>query len=167
MQREDLGAADHPGRVDPSRLSSGVATLGVLSAAEQAVEGSGAAIVDGLRLGLVILIGISTATGAMVMIGKSPLGRAMRWVWGRLVSEPLRTWHQDAVDEVIEARVKPITTANSDRIDFLVSELTTNGGSSVKDQVTSLVAGQRRLFSMLGEHRDRLEAVEDHLTRRT
>lgn len=140
--------------------------MGLLSVAEQALDGSGSAALDGLRLGFVILVGVSTAAGSVAVISKSPLGRLTRWVWRRLVADPIRTWHQTAVADVIEDRVFPITAHNTERIDLLVAELTPNGGQSVKDHVGSLVQGQKRIFARLDAQHARLEALEDYVTDR-
>jgi len=78
------------------------------------------------------IIFIAAVVAAIGVIFKTPIGqaivRAFRWVWRRLVSEPITGWSTRVVGDVVEAKVAG-----------------TNGGSSLRDQIDGLRSGQETL----------------------
>lgn len=137
----------------------------LLSVASDAVDGGGDILVSGVRAAAVMVIAAASIATALTVLSKSPIGRAINWVWRRLVAETVRDWHQEAVTEVIRDQVFPVTSHNTERIDMILAEVSPNGGTSVKDSVDSLVRGQKKIFGRLDDQCVRLEALEDSVTR--
>jgi PAS domain S-box-containing protein len=81
---------------------------------------------------------VAAVVAAIGIIIKTPIGqailRAVKWVWKRLVSEPLTSWSTRVVGDVVESKVAG-----------------KNGGSSLRDQVDSLNNGQEVLTEWASE----------------
>ena len=65
---------------------------------------------------------------AVLIIIHSPLARPVRWLYRRLLGEPVTTFFRNVVGEIVDEHVAP-----------LKKELTPNGGSSLVDKVDKLV----------------------------
>jgi len=81
------------------------------------------------------VVWIAAVVAALGVIIKTPIGqfflRAVKWIWQRLVSEPITDWGTRTVGAVVESKVAG-----------------KNGGSSLRDQIDLLNDGQRALMDV-------------------
>lgn len=75
-------------------------------------------------------------TAIKIITGAGPF----RWVWNRLIHQPVR----ESLREVITAEVSPL-------LESVRAELTTNGGSSLRDAINRLERQGARLEAGLEE----------------
>jgi len=66
--------------------------------------------------------------------------KVTRWVWRRLVSEPLTAWHRAQVAHELEPRIAPL----HERLSRIEEEFGPNGGKSFRDQVMRRLAAIER-----------------------
>lgn len=90
--------------------------------AQAVVEASdGTTPLDILKYALALVASLAAITGTVGVLAKNRyVGRPLRWLWRRNVSEPIGGWAQANVRAVVDAR-----------IDYLMHH--NNGGSSLKD----------------------------------
>ena len=89
--------------------------------------------VDTLRSTAEIAIALSAIIGFILLLARL---RPVKWLTRRLLTDPFKYWFRssvreevtDVVTQVVEQAIAPIK-----------AELSFNGGSSLKDQVTQLV----------------------------
>lgn len=76
---------------------------------------------DLLKYAVALVVSLAAITGAVGVLAKSRIvGRPLRWLWRRNISEPIGGWAQENVRTVVDARILYLMTHN-------------NGGSSLKD----------------------------------
>lgn len=91
--------------------------------------------------GLVVTLGAASA--AVGLLAKSPfLGRPLRWLWRRNVSEPVGNWHHGITGGVVDERIEHLMTHR-------------NGGSSLKDLADSLKVVQGSVERLLAHDAER------------
>jgi hypothetical protein len=88
---------------------------------------------------IVTLGALSAAVGTLV---KSPLGRPVRWLWRRNISEPIGGWAQDNVRTVVDERIDHLMHHN-------------NSGSSLKDLADSQENLTKQVAMLLDHDRTR------------
>lgn len=81
------------------------------------------------------IVWAAAVIAALGVIVKTPIGqffvRGWKWVWRRLISEPITDWSKRTVGAVVE-----------DKIGF---QFTNNGGNSLRDVIDGLATGQESL----------------------
>lgn len=97
------------------------------------------------------VIWIAAVVAAIGVIFKTPIGqaimRAVKWVWRRVVSEPITEWGKRTVGSVVEEKVGP--------------EFTNNGGSSMRDAIDGIVDSQATFAVAYSESAVRQEALAE------
>jgi hypothetical protein len=88
-------------------------------------------------------------TAVLTLLALVSRTRAYRWLFTHMVAEPMTHWLRREITETVEPMVAPIR-----------AELTTNGGSTVKDSLLRIEHRQA-----VGEKRSnqRLERIEAHI----
>lgn len=92
------------------------------------------------------LIVVSGTVGMLGVIGKSPVGRAVRWLWRRNIAHPLSS----AAAGLVHDTVRP-----------LIDEVKANAKVQHDEQNDTL----QTIKATLAEHGQRLVLIEDHITR--
>lgn len=89
-----------------------------------------------------LLIELGTAAGALLavftLLAFVARAKPVRWVWRRLVAEPVTTWHRAQTLHVIEPMAAELR-----------AQFVPNGGASLRDRVDRLEEGQVRIESRL------------------
>lgn len=81
-------------------------------------------------------IGVLAAlAGALGVLAKTPFGKGMRWLWRRIVTEPIGGWLRHTITEVADERVVKVL-------------MSPNGGNSLHDVATAV----KRIESKFDAH---------------
>lgn len=96
---------------------------------------------DALRATAEIVVALSAIIGFVLLVARL---RPVKWFVRKVVTDPLKSWFRQSVreelEQVVELTATPMVEEVVERaIAPIRAELTFNGGSSIKDQVTRLV----------------------------
>ena len=86
-----------------------------------------------------VLAALVTAIG---VLSKTPFGKGMRWLWRRVITEPISAWLRHTIAEVADESVVRVL-------------MKPNGGKSLHDVATAvrrIEARQKRIEAHLGLH---------------
>lgn len=88
---------------------------------------------------------VATLAAGVTGLGVILRSRPVRYMWRRLVAEPLTEWHERtteaAATRVVAAHVAPL----DERLQAVEAEFYPNGGASLRDQVNEIKSIVQRL----------------------
>lgn len=91
------------------------------------------------------LAAVAGIIGSLGVIAKSPFGPPVRWVWRKLVAEPVANWFRTLVHSEV---VPVVTVAVEEQFKKLAQP---NGGSSLRDLANALSRIEGRQKVITGE----------------
>ena len=94
------------------------------------------AVLANVAATIVVLAGI---VGALGVLAKTPFGKGMRWLWRRIVTEPISGWLRHTVAEVADERVVKVL-------------MSPNGGKSLHDVATAVQRVETKLDTHINDH---------------